>query len=123
MPNKASKLCLWPRCGRLTSGAYCEEHTREKRKQQEANTDRSSKPLYNSARWKAMRLAQLSREPLCAECLKVGRLTAATIVDHIVPHKCNANLFFDSSNHQSLCKHHHDIKTLSEGAFGIPQGG
>ena len=46
-------------------------------------------------------------------------LIAATIVDHIVPHKGDLALFYDQTNWQSLCKRHHDIKTAAEdGGFG-----
>lgn len=44
---------------------------------------------------------------------------AASVVDHIIPHKGNDDLFWDMSNHQALCKKCHDIKTATEdGGFG-----
>ena len=63
---------------------------------------------YKTARWKRMRAAQLDSQPLCRFCLNEGRTTAATICDHIVPHRGDRDLFFDASNLQSLCKAHHD---------------
>ena len=33
---------------------------------------------------------------------------AATVVDHIIPHKGDSDLFWDESNWQSLCKRCHD---------------
>jgi 5-methylcytosine-specific restriction protein A len=40
---------------------------------------------------------------------------AATIVDHIVPHRGNQKLFWDSEhNWQSLCVTHHQEKTMRE---------
>ena len=53
----------------------------------------------------------LSRHPLCAECLKNGTLTPATVVDHIVPHRGDHALFWDEQNWQPLCKNCHDRKT------------
>lgn len=41
-------------------------------------------------------------------CLQDGTVTAATVVDHVEPHKGDRVLFFDSNNLQSLCKLHHD---------------
>jgi len=41
-------------------------------------------------------------------CEAQGKVMAATVVDHIVPHKRDWNLFWDSANWQSLCKRHHD---------------
>jgi 5-methylcytosine-specific restriction endonuclease McrA len=62
---------------------------------------------YNTARWRALRRAQLEAHPLCAFCEADGRLTAATTADHVVPHKGCVVLFFDPRNLQSLCTPHH----------------
>jgi len=35
-------------------------------------------------------------------------VTAATVVDHITPHRGNTQLFWDSSNWQSLCEECHN---------------
>lgn len=64
--------------------------------------------LYNRKSWKELRLDHLAKEPLCVFCQKEGKLTPATVVDHITPHKGNLDLFFDDDNLQSLCKLHHD---------------
>lgn len=39
---------------------------------------------------------------------------AATVVDHIIPHKGDQYLFWDRSNWQPLCKLCHDRKTATE---------
>lgn len=41
-------------------------------------------------------------------CREQGLITAATVVDHKIPHKGDYVLFWDSTNWQSLCKLHHD---------------
>ena len=76
--------------------------------------------LYHRKAWKQLRLDQLAKQPLCVFCSQAGKLTPATVVDHITPHKGNLDLFFDPDNLQSLCKLHHDsakqkaeIKTLN----------
>jgi 5-methylcytosine-specific restriction protein A len=43
----------------------------------------------------------------------MGRTTEAKVVDHIVPHRGDAALFWAESNWQSLCVLHHGIKTQS----------
>jgi 5-methylcytosine-specific restriction protein A len=53
----------------------------------------------------------LKANPLCVHCLQQGLRQAAKVVDHIIPHRGNMDLFWDSSNWQSLCKRHHDQKT------------
>jgi 5-methylcytosine-specific restriction protein A len=60
----------------------------------------------------------LSRNPLCVECERQGRITPATVVDHIIPHKGNLELFWDEDNLQALCKPCHDRKTAKEGRWG-----
>lgn len=68
----------------------------------------------------------LLKNPLCAECERSGRLTAATVVDHIVPHKRDQALFWDRDNWQPLCKLCHDsIKQREERgrAFGCDADG
>ena len=61
-------------------------------------------------RWEKARAAFL-REPencFCRKCSQQGRMTMATVVDHIVPHRGCQELFWDRSNWQPLCKPHHD---------------
>ncbi len=58
-------------------------------------------------RWRKARKAFLARHPLCAMCEAQGRLTQATVVDHIVPHQGNRSLFWDRDNWQPLCDNHH----------------
>lgn len=58
---------------------------------------------YKSTRWQQLRLQQLRSEPLCRACQAAGRVTIATIADHIRPHKGDLAVFMDPSNLQSLC--------------------
>ena len=64
--------------------------------------------LYDSKLWHVLRREQLSRAPLCAYCEALGLTVAASIVDHITPHKGDIALFSNPLNLQSLCKHCHD---------------
>jgi 5-methylcytosine-specific restriction protein A len=44
------------------------------------------------------------RAPVMSDCYEGGRLTPATQVDHVVPHRGNVDLFWDEANNwQSLC--------------------
>lgn len=70
-------------------------------------------------RWRLARRGFLAAHPLCAQCSAEGVVRAATVVDHIIPHKGDQALFWDRSNWQPLCKAHHDRKTAREdGGFG-----
>jgi 5-methylcytosine-specific restriction protein A len=86
-------------------------------------TPSKGKRLTGSANQKARR-ALFRREPLCRECLKTGRVTAAAIRDHITP------IAFGGAEHpdneQPLCKPCHDAKSRAEQIEGkrrMPGGG
>jgi 5-methylcytosine-specific restriction protein A len=68
-------------------------------------------------RWRRARAAYLTRHPLCAACRSLGRVVAATVVDHSVPHRGDTGLFWDEGNWQGLCKPCHDAKTAREGRW------
>jgi 5-methylcytosine-specific restriction enzyme A len=71
---------------------------------------------YGTARWRRLRLAQLQLEPLCRKCSEAGLIRAATVVDHVRPHRGNAVLFWDPDNLASLCNPHHDATKQREEA-------
>ncbi len=54
-------------------------------------------------RWRKARASFLREHPLCAMCLADGLTVAATVVDHINPHRGDQSLFWDNSNWQPLC--------------------
>lgn len=57
---------------------------------------------YNYA-WQQAREQYLRANPLCVYCKRKGLLTAATVVDHMVAHRGDQELFWDRENWQSLC--------------------
>ncbi len=78
-------------------------------------------PRIYGSRWNKARLTFLRDNPLCVMCQEQRRVTAATVVDHKVPHKLKAamksgdslavkkaqKLFWDKGNWQALCDTHH----------------
>lgn len=69
----------------------------------------------NSAAWRRLRASVLAAEPLCRECGKKGRVTAASCVDHVDGDAMNN----DPSNLQPLCSPCHSRKTAQQdGGFG-----
>ena len=68
---------------------------------------RQSCPLYRTQRWKQKRQHQLAVEPLCRYCRQQGRLSVASIADHVIPHRDDPELFWGGEL-QSLCKTCHD---------------
>jgi 5-methylcytosine-specific restriction protein A len=45
-------------------------------------------------------------------------VVAATVVDHVVPHRGDQRLFWDPGNWAPSCKPCHDAKTAHEGRWG-----
>ncbi|MGF7185287.1 5-methylcytosine-specific restriction protein A [Desulfitispora alkaliphila] len=113
MPRKPKKPCGYPGCPELTAGRYCQAHQREMDRDYDKN-NRPYKHLYKSARWQKLRKQVLNKLPLCVECVKINRLTPATVVDHIRPHEGDEELFYNLENLQPLCKTCHDRKTAKE---------
>lgn len=60
-------------------------------------------------RWTKASIGYRRSHPLCVGCEAVGRVTAAEVVDHVVPHKGDSRLFWDRDNWQSACGWHHDV--------------
>jgi 5-methylcytosine-specific restriction endonuclease McrA len=71
------------------------------------NHDRGSRDWYQKQRWRNRAKHQLRVEPLCRLCLQRGIVTAATVCDHVQPHRGGVNKFW-LGELQSLCKPCHD---------------
>lgn len=63
------------------------------------------------AKWRKARDLYLKSHPLCVDCLRCSIIRAATVVDHIEPHRGVYEKFWDESNWQALCEQHHNSKT------------
>lgn len=71
-------------------------------------------------KWQQARAAFLVEQPLCCYCNRIGKVGAATVVDHIIPHRGEHSLFWDRDNWQALCKRCHDsIKQKEEGGIVV----
>ncbi len=74
---------------------------------------------YNTSIWKQIRRNQLASNPLCRMCEADGRLTPATVCDHIEPHKGDWELF-TGGPFQSLCNPCHSRHKQREERTGRP---
>jgi 5-methylcytosine-specific restriction protein A len=65
------------------------------------------------AAWQQARKAYLAANPLCRSCEQMNppRITAAVVVDHVIPHRGDQERFWNEANWQSLCKRCHNVKT------------
>lgn len=111
MPRKPKVPCGHPGCAALIEPGtkYCEQH-----KALHPESTRSASSRGYTSKWQRESKRFLQSHPLCAECMKQGRYTKATVVDHIVPHRGDQKLFWDRSNWQQLCARHHNLKTGNE---------
>lgn len=111
MPMKPKKPCAHPGCPALVDSGekYCPEH-----KSLYPVEIRSATSRGYGKQWQKASKQYLAAHPLCANCLKYGKYTKATVVDHIQPHRGDPALFWDKSNWQPLCKPCHDRKTGTE---------
>lgn len=120
MPSAFARPCCAPGCKRyaLLGKSYCAEHLKQKQKECDLRRGTRTERGYSNA-WLRASKAFLISHPLCAECERQGKTTPATEVDHIIPHKGNGKLFWDSNNWQPLCHECHSRKTATEdGGFG-----
>lgn len=109
MPRKPKKPCKHPGCPGLTDNNYCEEHKAVHRGDRASAASRGY-----DAKWRRARSRYLKAHPLCVKCRAEGRLTRATVVDHVIPHRGDPVLLWDESNWQALCKQCHDKKTWNK---------
>lgn len=114
-PASGARFCAVPGCAERTEGKFCERHRLELgREVEHGRADRAVRRLYRAHRWRALRASFLAIEPLCVQCARVGRVTAAEEVDHITPHRGDLTLFWNVDNLQSLCASCHSAKTYAE---------
>lgn len=114
MPSKPKRPCGKTGCRELTDKGYCDKHRQEKDRRRGTSASRGY-----GHKWRKERLEYLEKNPVCVMCLAAGTIEAATVVDHIIPHKGDDKLFWRRSNWQPLCETHHNEKTVREdGGFG-----
>ena len=122
MPKGRRKMfptqCKAPNCGRITHEVYCDDHKEMRSVYNEPKRASAARRGYNS-RWQRYRKYFLSRYPLCNECGRAGE-----VVDHVIPHKGDYKVFWDTDNHQTLCIPCHNRKTATEdmGAWDTFEG-
>lgn len=72
---------------------------------------------YRSQRWREKALAQFAAHSLCSRCSTDHRPVAASVANHVIPHKGNETLFWEGEL-ESVCAPCHDGAIRSEEARG-----
>ena len=93
MPWKPKSICRYPGCNEFCHDTYCDKHKKQIAKERNSTNSK----IYNS-RWRRVSKTYLKEYPLCVQCRKEGRLTPATEVDHIIPHKGDMKLFWNKND-------------------------
>ncbi|HTV69794.1 MAG TPA: HNH endonuclease [Rhizobiaceae bacterium] len=94
------------------------QRTRQEQKRDADRKRGSARDRGYTVGWDRASLAFKYEHPLCLGCEAVGRYTATQVVDHTVPHKGDAVLFWDRDNWQPSCQWHHDVvKQILERMF------
>ena len=114
------KYCAVRTCGVRVVSGLCPLHAREW-----ARGRGSSRERGYTRRWEKRAALFKARHPLCgmrpdgrppvlSRCYDAHRVTPATEVDHVIPHRGDAGLFWDELNNwQSLCASCHARKTAA----------
>ena len=116
MPMRPSTPCKHPGCAALVpyGQSYCEKHKAQHTSERAGAAGRGY-----DARWRRESKRFLRAHPLCIRCFDEKKITKATVVDHVIPHRGDERLFWDQNNWQALCKHHHDVKTMTEDRYQV----
>lgn len=86
---------------------------KKKKSTEHSNTDRRKMRFeaYNTTVWRKLRLAYMKEHPVCEECLKNGKVTAADSIHHVkspfTGNTVNWTLFLDPENLEAICRECH----------------
>jgi 5-methylcytosine-specific restriction protein A len=109
MPVRAPRICG---CGKVVpSGITCPcqaARARDRKARFDKKRPTARQRGYTVA-WETESKAFLASNPICRRCDQ-----PATVVDHIQPHKGAQRLFWNRTNWQPLCSHHHNSAKQSE---------
>ena len=111
MPSVPSqKKCVFLGCQgtKIFGTNFCEKHGATRSKKYKEN-----EKLYNSAGWKSIKAAKKSEFPICSSCLSRGIIKQTEHIDHVIPHRRDADRFMVNL-FQGLCAACHTQKTALE---------
>ncbi|HVL67188.1 MAG TPA: HNH endonuclease [Vicinamibacterales bacterium] len=132
MPTAPLKPCAQSGCEERVQSGRCAKHRGQARQASDRERGSAHERGYGS-HWRKRSQAFLKRYRLCGDrpagrwpvgslCRAAGRVSVATVTDHVRPHKGDQDLFWDElGNWQALCRDCHNAKTATlDGGFGRP---
>jgi len=112
--------CLQPKCGALVERGYCRDHQRQGSAWKGTAHSRGYTSRWRQRaddfrrRYRLCGMRPDGQAPVMSRCHDEGRATRASCVDHVVPHRNDARLFWDEhGNWQAMCDACHARKTAS----------
>ena len=112
--------CKEPGCrSRAAKRGYCADHqiyvSAENKLYDDHKRDKEKTKVYNSSRWRKLRLRVLQEHPLCTRCHAKGLIKLAQMVDHLAGFK-NKDDFraWDEEYLYPLCNQCHAVVTAME---------
>lgn len=106
------RYCATPNCRTIVESGHCDVH------RVSAWSSRSGQPeRIRGTTLQRLRRQLFEREPLCRLCAALGRVTVATIRDHVVPLSEGGS--DTEGNVQPLCQTCSDAKTRAESRRGV----
>jgi 5-methylcytosine-specific restriction protein A len=113
MVTAALRYCTTPGCPSKVAKGRCPDCQR---------TQAAAKGVRYTKRWAAYSRQRLARHPWCVGYpagYHGAQQVLAQCTDHIQSAVAHPDLFWDSSNHQSLCHRCNTVKAITqEGGFG-----
>lgn len=119
---------LRPTLGILAPAVHVESRqVLERERFTKRDEDTSWRAWYKTERWRRLRLDVLARDAY--KCQRTGVMLIgkypdphSPVVDHVVPHRGNPELFWDSTNLQSVSKGWHDSikQSIERGGIAVP---
>ncbi|MZQ50431.1 MAG: hypothetical protein GT598_15645 [Bacteroidales bacterium] len=85
----------------------------KKEKETSKRDNLNHKAVYNTRKWRELRLQFLIENPLCKRCIKENKFNSAVEVHHIIPISTvntlleKRTLGYDWNNLEGLCSKHH----------------
>lgn len=119
MPTAPRPNCtVVPDCsGKATHGKACADHHKQARQQERRYSRGVAGIGYNLRAWIRQAAAYRIDHPWCVLCPPEAK-RLSTEVDHIMPHRGDADLFWDQRNWQAVCRSCHSKKTAREVGLG-----